>query len=62
MPVLGDGWAGVSGVAASTEEVAVGRQKQIKRVWVLKNRKANHLFDCEVYQIGAALMLGLFEE
>lgn len=48
--------------AESRQEVEVGRQKQLKKVWVLKNRSANHLFDCEVYQVGAALMFRLFDE
>ena len=48
--------------AESQQEVEVGRRKEIKRVWILKNRKANHLFDCEVYQVGAALMFRLFDE
>ena len=48
--------------AESQQEVEVGRRKEIKRVWILKNRKANHLFDTEVYQVGAALMFRLFDE
>lgn len=48
--------------AESRQEVVVGRQKQLKSVWILKNRSANHLFDCEVYQVGAALMFRLFDE
>ena len=42
------------------EEFQVGREQQVKRVWVQKSR-SNHLWDCEVYQIGAARMFRLFE-
>ncbi len=46
--------------AERMEEFQVGREQQVKRVWVQKSR-ANHLYDCEVYQTGAARMFRLFE-
>lgn len=42
------------------EEFRVGKEQQVKRVWVQKSR-SNHLWDCEVYQVGAARMFRLFE-
>lgn len=46
--------------AERVEEFQVGREQQVKRVWVQKSR-SNHLYDCEVYQVGAARMFRLFE-
>jgi phage terminase large subunit GpA-like protein len=46
--------------AERMEEFQVGREQQVTRVWVQKSRN-NHLFDCEVYQVGAARMFRLFE-
>ena len=46
--------------AERMEEFQVGREQQVKRVWVNKDR-SNHLWDCEVYQVGAARMFRLFE-
>lgn len=46
--------------AERVEEFQIGREQQVKRVWVQKSRN-NHLYDCEVYQVGAARMFRLFE-
>jgi len=43
------------------EMIRVGKTEQEKSVWVTKNRQ-NHLWDCLVYQVGAALIFRLFGE
>ena len=46
--------------AERREEFQVGREKESRQVWVTKSR-SNHLWDCEVYQVGAARMFRVFE-
>lgn len=43
------------------EIIKDGRTGQESSIWVTKHRQ-NHLWDCLVYQVGAALMFGLFDE
>ena len=40
-------------------EEQIGRSKRVMAYWEVTDR-ANHLFDCEVYQVAAAQMCGLF--
>ena len=41
------------------KEAPVGKSKRISAYWEQKDRQ-NHLWDCEYYQVAAALMAGLF--
>jgi phage terminase large subunit GpA-like protein len=43
------------------EEFLAPKTNQSQHRWV-KKRKANHAWDCEVYQVGAALVWGMFGE
>lgn len=42
------------------KEVMVGREKRLQSVWETTDRQ-NHLWDCECYQVAAAMIFGLFD-